>query len=93
MDRVLVREDLRDLVLGQVVARELDAALVPTFDEEGLLRAAGDIAAGASVALVGHGARDPATVRSAAALAERYGARLTLTVGATADGVPTAPPA
>lgn len=73
---VLVGEDVRDLVLGHVVARELGAVLIYAFDDGGLLQASTPIAAGSAVALVGVSIEETLPVRAASSLLDRHGAHL-----------------
>jgi hypothetical protein len=76
VDVVLVGEDVRDLVLGHVVARELGAALVYVFDDGGLLQASTLIAAGSAVTFVGVSVAESFPVRAALSLLDRHGADL-----------------
>ena len=73
---ILVGEDVRDLLLGHVVARELDARLVYAFDDSGLVSASGVIERDARVAFIGTAIAATPPVRTVIALLERTGAEL-----------------
>lgn len=74
VDTVLIWEEPQDIVLGQVVGRELGVPIVRSFNMDGLVGHSAPLARGDRVLLLADAFRDPATVRAMAALVEQQGA-------------------
>jgi orotate phosphoribosyltransferase len=86
---VVVWEEVEDLVLGFVVARQLGCRLVWAYDDGGLVSSSSPLAQGEVAVLVTDQARDVAAVRAVRALLESRGgtlARVGALVGAGSVG-------
>ena len=76
VNAVLVWEDIEDLVLAHVVARELGVAVVRAFDDGGLVRSEGVIEPGNNVVVLSDTFRDGTVVRALGSLIELHKAHL-----------------
>jgi hypothetical protein len=94
---VLLWEDPQDIVLGHVVARELGAVSVRSYNADGLVDLADPLPRGSRVLLLIDAFREPGLVRAMRAIAERHGASVVAiavlvdTDALAAAGEPTAP--
>lgn len=82
---VVIWEDVEDIVLGHVVARELGVPVLRAFNADGLVGHVGPLPGGARGILVTDSPRDPLASRALRALLERAGGTL-LGVAALVDG-------
>jgi len=73
---VVIWEDVEDLVLGHIVARELGLPLVRIYNAEGLAASSSPIPAKASALLVSDAMPDAGPVRTAEALLKQAGGQL-----------------
>jgi len=73
---VVVWEEVEDVVLGHIVARELGVPLIRIYNAEGLAASSSPIPDGAAGLLVSDVLRDTRPVRAAEALLVRAGGRL-----------------
>lgn len=81
---VAIWEDVEDIVLGHVVARQLGVPVLRAFNADGLVGHAGPLPSGARAILVTDALRDPLAPRALRALLERNGGAL-LGVAALVD--------
>jgi hypothetical protein len=73
---VLLWEDPQDIVLGHVVARELGAIAVRSYNAEGLVELANPLPLGSRVVLLADGFREPGLVRAMRAIVERHASQV-----------------
>jgi hypothetical protein len=76
---VLLWEDPPDIVLGHVVARELGAIAVRSYNAEGLVELADPLPSGSRVLLLTDAFREPGLGRAMRAIAERHGGSVVAT--------------
>jgi hypothetical protein len=74
--QIAVWEQVEDVVLGFVVARHLGAAVLRTFDADGLVGHVGSLSAEARAVLVIDAVREPRVPRAVQALLDRSGGSL-----------------
>ena len=72
----LLWEDPPDIVLGHVVARELGAIAVRSYNAEGLVELADPLPGASRVLLLTDAFREPGLARAMRAIAERHGGRV-----------------
>lgn len=78
IDVVLTWEELDDVLLGHVVAREVGARLALSYLDEGIVELAEPLPPGARVALVSRAFTQVNSVRAAAAAVGHFGAALVI---------------
>lgn len=75
-DVLLVWQDVEDVVLGYVVARALDVAMIRAYDAEGIVACSGEIPRQARAVAVTDAVRDPTVMRALRSVVERSGGEL-----------------
>ena len=76
---VLLWEDPLDIVLGHVVARELEATAARAYNQEGLVELLGVLPPGRRVLIVTDAVREPTVVRALYGLAQQCGSSVVAT--------------
>jgi adenine/guanine phosphoribosyltransferase-like PRPP-binding protein len=90
-DIVIVGEGAKDLLIGFVVARELERPLVRCLNLEGLVGAVGDIPEGSRAIFVADKIRNSGFVYAVGNLADREGGELVAVVSFVSADAPTLP--